>query len=69
VAVLTDHTEPHKGDTKKFWDKANWQSSCQWHHDVVKQRLEWMWQQGALSVAELKLDSETAKQITRSLRG
>lgn len=69
AAVLTDHAEPHKGDTRKFWDKTNWQSSCQWHHDVVKQKLERLWLQGKLEVTELRLDSDAAKQLTRSLRG
>lgn len=33
-AVLVDHTEPHKGDPKIFWDKSKWQGLCWCHHSV-----------------------------------
>lgn len=67
-AELVDHVEPHKGDTKKFWDKANWQSSCRWHHDVVKQRLEIMWLKGEVLATDLRLDSDAALKLAASLR-
>jgi len=28
ASAVLDHIEPHRGDMKKFWDKANWQSLC-----------------------------------------
>ncbi len=27
-ATVVDHIDPHRGDQKKFWDKANWQPLC-----------------------------------------
>lgn len=38
--MLVDHIDPHRGDMKKFWDSANWQSLCKTCHDSIKQRLE-----------------------------
>jgi hypothetical protein len=40
AAVLVDHIDPHRGDMKKFWDSANWQSLCKPCHDSIKQRFE-----------------------------
>lgn len=28
AAECVDHTIPHKGDYKLFWDRSNWQSLC-----------------------------------------
>ena len=67
ATVLVDHVEPHRGDQQKFWDPTNWQPSCASHHDVVKQRLEVMFDQGKASVADLKLDSVKAIELTRQL--
>ena len=39
-ATVVDHIIPHRGDSKLFWDKTNWQSLCRPHHDRDKQRLE-----------------------------
>jgi 5-methylcytosine-specific restriction protein A len=39
-AEHVDHRTPHKGDTKRFWDKANWQPLCAEHHNAWKQRVE-----------------------------
>ncbi len=38
-AAVVDHIDPHKGDMKKFWNRSNWQSLCNYHHNVktVKQ--------------------------------
>ncbi|MEQ1901878.1 MAG: hypothetical protein ABL866_14240 [Devosia sp.] len=69
AAELVDHVEPHKGDTKKFWDKAMWQSSCRWHHDVVKQRLELMWARGQIGIADLWLNSPVAIKLSTELGG
>ena len=68
AADLVDHVEPHKGDTIKFWDTSKWQSSCRWHHDVVKQRLELMWARGEITVMDLWLDSPVALRLAEQLR-
>ncbi|HEY6527263.1 MAG TPA: HNH endonuclease [Cellvibrionaceae bacterium] len=39
-AAVVDHIQPHRGDSKLFWDKTNWQSLCKHCHDSHKQRLE-----------------------------
>ncbi len=64
AAEVTDHVEPHKGDQHKFWDAEMWQSACRWHHDVVKQRLEIMFGNGEIAVADLWLDSSVAIRLT-----
>lgn len=61
---VVDHVEPHKGDMVKFWNKAMWQSACRWHHDVIKQQLERLYEQGKATLADLWLDSEKAKELT-----
>jgi 5-methylcytosine-specific restriction enzyme A len=41
VAVtVIDHVIPAKGDQALLWDQGNWQPSCTWHHSVIKQQLE-----------------------------
>lgn len=35
-----DHKIPHRGDQKLFWDRSNWQTLCDTHHNRDKQRLE-----------------------------
>lgn len=64
---MCDHIEPHRGNDRLFWNRRNWQSACDWHHDVVKQRLEAMFAAGEIGVADLRLDSEIAKRLTREL--
>ena len=39
---------------------AAWQASCDWHHNVVKQLLERMFDRGEIGVDDLWLDSEIA---------
>lgn len=39
-ATVVDHKTPHKGDMTLFWDRKNWQSLCQHHHNSTKQRLD-----------------------------
>jgi hypothetical protein len=65
---LVDHVVPHKGDDRAFWDRRNWQPSCRWHHDVVKQAIERRWQAGALPEAALRLGSQQAIAISREMR-
>lgn len=31
-ATEVDHIVPHRGDTRLFWDAANWQGLCKRHH-------------------------------------
>jgi 5-methylcytosine-specific restriction enzyme A len=65
AATLTDHIVPHRGDTALFWQKANWQSCCDWHHVVIKQLLELMYWRGEIGVDDLRLDSAVAVRLTR----
>jgi 5-methylcytosine-specific restriction protein A len=67
AAVLVDHVVPHKGDRVLFWQRCNWQSSCQWHHDVIKQRLETRYAEGGLADADLRLDSAAAVALTQQM--
>lgn len=32
AATDVDHIVPHRGDQKLFWDQANWQGLCEFHH-------------------------------------
>lgn len=63
AAEVTDHVIPHKGDRALFWDRANWQPCCRWHHDVVKQILERLFASGSASSADLWLTSPVALAI------
>lgn len=62
---VVDHIVPHKGDDALFWAEANWQPSCAWHHDVVKQRLEALHLRGQATPSDLRLDSPKAIAMTR----
>ena len=66
-ATLVDHIVPFRGDHELQWDRANWQSSCEWHHSQVKQQLEDLYDHGRIEAASLRLDSEKAKEITLAL--
>jgi 5-methylcytosine-specific restriction endonuclease McrA len=66
-ARVTDHTVPHHGDMARFWDPANWQPGCEPCHDVIKARLEAMWERGEIRADQLCFDSETAQQLRRAL--
>ncbi|MCV0384880.1 MAG: HNH endonuclease [Nitrobacter sp.] len=68
ATAVVDHVLPHRGDMVLFWDQDRWQPSCQFHHSVVKQQLEHMFDRGALPEAELWLDSATAVAISRRER-
>lgn len=39
-ASVVDHSIPHRGDMKLFWNKSLWQSLCATHHSSEKQRME-----------------------------
>lgn len=68
ASEVTDHVEPHRGDQDKFWDQRMWQPCCRWHHDVVKKRLELMFDTGEIGLDQLWLDSRTAQRLTRRLQ-
>jgi len=40
AANVVDHSVPHRGDQKIFWDKALWRSSCLPCHSVKTAREE-----------------------------
>lgn len=65
--AVIDHIEPHKGDLEKFWNPANRQPACSWHHDVVKQILEQRFQRGEIGLDALRLDSPQAVALSREL--
>lgn len=64
---LVDHVIPHRGDQRLFWDQGNWQAACDPHHDVVKQRLEQLFNQGKVKAEDLRLDSAKAIELTKEL--
>lgn len=64
-ATVTDHVVPHKGDAARFWDQSNWQPACGWHHDVVKQALERLFEAGVVTADDLWLDSPRAREVAR----
>jgi 5-methylcytosine-specific restriction protein A len=68
VCEVVDHVIPHKGDEVLFWDRARWQPSCRWHHDVVKQILEQLYAHGTATEADLWLNSAKAIAITNRER-
>ncbi|WP_324290694.1 AAA family ATPase [Ancylobacter sp. SL191] len=39
-ATVVDHIIPHRGDSKLFWSRSNWQALCVTHHSRSKQAAE-----------------------------
>ena len=68
ATTITDHVIPHRGDMVKFWDSSRWQPSCDWHHSVVKQKLEALFDEGRAKIDDLWLNSAKSIAITRDLR-
>jgi len=33
-ATVVDHIIPHRGAARLFWDRENWQSLCERHHNA-----------------------------------
>jgi 5-methylcytosine-specific restriction protein A len=64
---LVDHVVPHDGDYDRFWDQANWQAACRWHHDRIKQTLERRYRAGDLPAEAMRLDGPEAVRLTRRL--
>jgi 5-methylcytosine-specific restriction protein A len=62
---VVDHVVPHKGDRELFWDQSRWQPACKWHHDVVKQQLEFRYLKGSLTEADLWLNSSAAIALSK----
>ena len=65
-ATCVDHIIPHRGDQLLFWDKNNWQSSCAWHHNAIKQQLEGMYETKTINVQDMRLDSPKAVALSRT---
>lgn len=40
AATVVDHSTPHRGDMKIFWDRSQWVSLCTHCHSSVKQKEE-----------------------------
>ena len=40
TAPVVNHRTPHKGNQRLFWDRSNWESLCEWHHNSEAQRDE-----------------------------
>lgn len=68
IATIVDHVIPHRGDMDLFWDASRWQPSCDFHHSVVKQQLEHLFDRGVINEAELWLNSPRAIAISRRER-
>jgi 5-methylcytosine-specific restriction protein A len=68
-ATVVDHVIPHRGSETLFWAEENLQPSCAWHHDMVKQHLERMYDQRLIGDADLSLDSDAAVELSRRLEG
>jgi len=43
AANVVDHIVPHKGDTRLFWDRNNWQSLCKTCHDIKTAKEDGRW--------------------------
>lgn len=67
-ATCVDHIEPGSRAPEKFWDPNNHQPACGWHHDRVKQRMEHLLAKGEASVADMRLNSPLAMQMTLQMR-
>jgi len=68
AASVTDHVIPHRGDMVTFWDRAWWQPACGWHHSVVKQQLEALYDQHKATKSDLWLNSKKAIELTNELK-
>ncbi len=64
-ADVTDHIVPRRENRSLFWDEADLQSACAWHHDTVEQRLEARHRSGAIDASALRLDSAGAIALDR----
>lgn len=41
AASVVNHRRPHHGDAVLFWDRTNWEATCQPCHDSTIQSEEW----------------------------
>ncbi len=67
ASVVVDHVQPHRGDQDLFWDEDNWQACCEWHHNVIKQRLEYQFAGRRIGAKDLHLSSPVAVKLTKVL--
>ena len=58
---------PPRGDNEVYWQSMYWQPLCDWHHKVVKPKLEYMYQDGHIPPGELWANSRTAIKLTNKL--
>jgi 5-methylcytosine-specific restriction protein A len=63
--TIVDHIQPHRGSQPLFWNRRNWQPSCEWHHNTVKKALEALWDQREIGLEDLRLDSARAIALTK----
>ena len=66
ATTVTDHVIPHRGDMALFWDAAKWQPSCDWHHSMVKQKLELMYEQGKASADDVRAKMKELMPVAKS---
>jgi 5-methylcytosine-specific restriction protein A len=66
AATVVDHIVPHDGNQELFWNEANWQPACEWHHNSIKPMLERQWRAHKISSAALRLGSTQAVALTRA---
>lgn len=64
AAEVTDHILPVTLRPDLRMVESNWQSACDWHHDVIKRKLERMFKAGEIDEASLRLDSPVAVRLT-----
>lgn len=50
------HSEPHRGDSRKFWDKSKWVPLCAPHHNRDAQQTETQGFRDAVKADGLPLD-------------
>jgi 5-methylcytosine-specific restriction enzyme A len=55
-ATMVDHVVPHKGNPDVFWNKADWQSLCDWCHKAIKASVEYSWLNKQATIASLRLN-------------
>lgn len=55
ATTLVDHVIPHRGDMALFWDPKNWQALCDRCHNVIKKRMEALFDAGKIGAELLRL--------------
>lgn len=65
LAQCVDHVVPHKGDYLLMWSPSNLQALCHWHHNHIKQQLEYLHSMGLVELCDLRMDSDKAIALTK----